>query len=293
MKIQIPKKILFSFLITLSLSTAHAQSFGGFFSGLKNRIIEANKELPSKDLQEVDDSILNLTGAVAPDVKWMMISIIKNNFLEQVVFPIKNGIYETHVSLQDGPGIYDIKLFTNSNTNRNVNYTQIKTFSVENTDHTDRSFLLPTLKAQSDDIRIKDLVRVLTINATNDEEAFLAIYEYVTSTIKFDFASYNDPSLRVDNNAINTLTTSKAVCEGFTNLIAAMSRAYGIRTKVIIGKANASAASSSHAWNEVLLQDEWKNVDATWDAQLGNRRYLFMNNDAFSLDHVKEYETKY
>ena len=41
MKIQITKKILFSFLLTLSLNTANAQGFGGFLSGLKNKIIEA------------------------------------------------------------------------------------------------------------------------------------------------------------------------------------------------------------------------------------------------------------
>lgn len=296
MKIQITKKILFSFLLTLSLNTANAQGFGGFLSGLKNKIIEATKEipkeLPSNEIQEVDDSLLNLQGTLAPNVKWMMISIMKNNFLEQVVLPIKDGYYETRVSLQDGAGIYDISLYTNSNVDRNVNYTQVKKFSVENTDINDRSYLLPTLKVQSDDVRIKDLAESITKNATNDEEAFLAIYKYVTSEIKYDFESYNDRSLRIDNNAINTLTNSKAVCEGFSNLIAALSRAYGIRTKVIYGKGSSSAASNSHAWNEVFLQDEWKNVDATWDSQLGDSRYLFMNTDKFEIDHIKELETK-
>lgn len=293
MKIQILKKILFSFLLTISFNTAHAQNFSSFFNGLKDKINEVAKENTFKELQEIDNSLLSLKGRVAPNVKWMMISIVKNNFLDQIVFPIKDGYYETRLPLQDGAGVYDIILYANSNIDRNASYTQVKKISVENTDTNDMSFLLPTSKVQSDDDRIINLVKNLTINAQNDEEAFLSIYQYVTSTIKYDYAGLNDPTLRMDYNAINTLVYSKAVCEGYANLLAAMSRAYGIRTKVIIGTAINSAGSTLHAWNEVFLHDEWKFVDATWDAQFSSQPYLFMNAKAFATDHFKEIETKY
>ena len=222
-----------------------------------------------------------------------MISITKNDFVEQLVLPIENGSYDTRLSLQNGAGVYDITLYTNSNIERSANYTYVKKFSVENTDLIDRSFLLPTPKVQSEDEVIKVLVKGLTENAENEEEAFLAIYDYVTATIKYDYEALNDRSLRMDYNAVNTLTYSKALCEGYANLIAAMARAYGIRTKVITGMAKTSSGGGSHAWNEVFINGEWKLVDATWDAILSARTYLFMDTETFSINHIKEKETLY
>lgn len=307
MKTNKTKTLLLSLLLTMSLNVAHAQGLNDVFNGIKNKITEGAKAAKdaakdAKDARDakvsddktVDNSLLNITGSISPDVKWVMIVIKKNNFKEQLSFAANNGLYQARVSLQDGAGVYDIELYANKNTDRYTSYTQFKKFTVENTDSRDMSFLLPTFKAQVDDPRIKDLVASLTKDARDDEEAFLAIYKYITSTIKYDHASLNNGSyVTKDYNAINTLLNSTAVCEGYANLLAAMSRAYGIRTKVIFGQAKIATGYGAHAWNEVLINDEWKFVDSTWDAGRKNQPYLFMDGDLFSRDHIKETEMKY
>jgi hypothetical protein len=311
------KTLLLSLLLALSLNVAHADNFGNIFNGIKDKISDAGKvlneklaierklrekELREKELSDkavvdetiVDNSLLELTGVVSTDVKWLMIQITKNDFQEQLIIAVNNGLYQTRISLQDGAGAYDIALYLNTNIERYTNYTLFKKFTVENSDIRDMSFLLPTLKVQADDPRIKDLVASLTKDARDDEEAFLAIYKYVTSTIKYDYVSLNNGTVgKKDYNAINTLLSSIAVCEGYANLLAAMSRAYGIRTKVIFGQAKTTSGNGAHAWNEVFIHDEWRVVDATWDAGSKKQIYLFMNTERFALDHIKETEMKY
>lgn len=300
MKINKTKTLLLTLALTMSLSTAHAQSFGSIVSGIKDKITNAGGiAVPAKpkalsDDQIVDNSMLSFGGSVAPDVKWLMIIIKKNDFKEQLTVAVNNGFYQTRISLQDGPGIYDIELYSNTNEERYTSYLQFKKFSVENTDSRDMSFLLPTFKVQSTDDRIKDLVANITQNAQNEEEAFLAIYKYVTSTIKYDYVSLNNGKyVTKDYNAVNTLLSSTAVCEGYANLLAAMSRAYGIRAKVVIGLGKTPTGSGLHAWNEVFINDEWKVADSTWDAGRKNQPYLFMNPEKFALDHIKESESLY
>lgn len=299
MKIQKSKTLLLSLLLAMSLNVAHAQGLNDVFNGIKNKISDAGKAAKDKaaavsDDKVVSNSLLELAGTVDPDVKWLMVVIKKNDFKEQLSFAVNNGIYQTRVSLQDGAGVYDIELYSNKNFDRYTSYMRFKKFTVENTDSRDMSFLLPTFKAQVDDPRIKNLVASLTKDAQNDEEAFLAIYKYITSTIKYDHASLNDGSyVKKDYNAINTLLNSTAVCEGYSNLLAAMSRAYGIRTKVIFGQAKVPSGYGAHAWNEVLINDEWKVVDSTWDAGRKNQPYLFMDPEIFARDHIKETEMNY
>lgn len=322
MKYQNTKHLILSLAIALSVNVAQAQSFGDTFSGFKNKVTEAAKaaaaaaEKAAKAAAEkvsestdsgsqnsgtktsifkssdkvVADSILVVTEKVPADIKWVMVMVQKGEFSEQLLYPVVNGEFSASVSLQDGAGLYDIGIYTNKNENRYTSYTQLKKFKADNSDIRDMQYLLPTPKAQMDDPRIVELVKELTKDAQDEEEAFLAIYNYITKTIKYDYVSLRDGSyVKIDYSALYTLENSTAVCEGYANLLAAMSRAYGIKTKVIFGKGRVEA----HAWNEVYIHDEWRLVDATWDAGRKNSLYLFMSEEDFSKDHTKEMVMKY
>lgn len=289
MKIQKSKTLLLSLILSLTLNVAQAQVFGGIF-GKKNKSSSSTTE----KLLEVNNSLFNLEGSTAPDDKWMFIIIQKDNYREELLLPIENGRYQTTISLQAGAGIYDIDIRLTKNPNKITKYAFFKKVLVENLDSRDMSFLLPTFKVQSDDSRIIALVKEITQNARDDEEAFRAIYKFVTAQIKYDYESYKDNSYaQKDYNAVNTLINSMAVCEGYANLVAAMSRAYGIRAKVVVGLGQTSKVSGHHAWNEVFIHDEWKFVDATWDAVYKHQPYLFMEGEKFATEHIKERETTF
>ena len=278
MKIQKIFTILFSFVIILFSNIASAQVVWGS---------------TNSNMETVDDSLLDLNGSLANGNSWLMIRIGKNNYSKIELLPVNNGLYKTRISLQDGPGLYSVELYS-ADTKFSTTYQFHKLITVENRDSRDMSFLLPTFKVQSGDDRIKKLALSITKNAQNDEEAFIAIYKYVTKTIKYDYAALADNSYaKKDYNAINTLLNSIAVCEGYANLVAALSRAYGIRTKVIFGSATNSLGTFTHGWNEVFINEQWKLVDATWDSIQKGYSYLFMDAKEFAIEHTKETEMNY
>ena len=288
--------ILLLSLFTIFLSNSANAQFYGNLNGLNDKLknaIEKIKKPPTSNNETVDNSLLEVSGSVSQETKWVMINIRKDNYSDQQIIPVTNGLYETQISLQDGAGLYNIELYS-SQVRHSNNYLNFGKMTVENTDLRDMSFLLPTSKAQSDDERIIKLVESLTKHSKNDKEAFIAIYKYVTSKIQYDHSAANDGSYaNKDYNAVNTLLSSLAVCEGYANLVAAMSRAYGIRAKVIFGQGVINFGYIAPAWNEVFINNKWELVDATWDYAYKKNIYLFMSPEVFARDHLKNTEMKY
>ena len=294
MKIKHSKFFLLSLTLILSLNVAQAQSLGSFFNRIKQKINETQKNILERNVtfeKTTDNSLVVINDTIAFDVRKVMIIIRKDNFSEQLVFNVDNGLFQKRLSLKNGAGIYDIEVYTHITNENDRNFEFHKRFLVENTDTRDMSYLLPSHKVQLDDVRIKNLVAKVTKNARNDNEAFMAIYGYITSTIKYDYASARDNSYHFkDYSAVNTLLNLQATCEGYTNLLAAMARAYGIRTKVIHGVGIINWESSIHAWNEVFINNEWKVVDPTWDTfnkkNYKKKPFLFMDYKTFSQSHM-------
>lgn len=294
MKIQKSKTFLLSLILTTFMSAsnfAHAQSFGDVLSGLKTKVTEAAKTGKAATASEdkvVDNSLLEISGQTTADTKWVMVLIKKGSYEEKISFAAPAGKYLTRVALQDDAGVYEVELYKNSNADRYTSYTQFKKFKVENTDSRDMSFLLPTERVQSDDPKIVSLVHNLTKDAQSDEEAFTIIYKYITTTVRYDTASVKDGSYAHKMyDAVTVLENPIAVCMGYSNLLAAMSRAYGIRTKVIYGTAIMAYGPASHAWNEVLINDEWRMVDATWDEGRKVLIHLSMDPAEFGKRHTE------
>ena len=294
MKTQKLNIFLFGFIFIIFSSTVSAQInvVRKIVRKKAQEPIEKISNLQNSNNQIVNDSLLDLKGTLANGNNWLMIQITKNNFTQQEFIPVINGNYDARISLQDGPGIYSVGIFKGDTKYGSYIYHGLLT--IENRDERDMRFLLPTLKVASDDERIKSLALSLTKDAQNDEEAFIAIYKYVTKNIKYDYGVVEDGTYaQIDFNALYTLQNSKAVCEGYANLVAALSRAYGIRTKVIFGSATNSLGTFPHGWNEVFINDQWKLVDPTWDSIRQDYTYLFMDAQEFAKEHTKEIEMMY
>lgn len=309
MKIQKSKAILLSLVLTTFIGAsniAHAQNFGDVFSGFKNKVAEAAnaaaeaaakagkttttkiKTASISDDRIVNNSLLEITGQTTADTKWVMVLIRKGSYEEKISYAALGGQFKFRVALQDDAGVYEVELYKNSDENRYTSYTQFKKFKVENTDSRDMSFLLPTDRVQSDDPRVVSLVKEVTKDAQSDEEAFVAIYKYVAATVRYDNASLKDGSYATKMyDALSVIENPIAVCMGYSNLLAAMSRAYGIRTKIIYGTAIMSYGPAAHAWNEVLINDEWRMADATWDEGRKVMTYLFMDPAEFGVRHAE------
>lgn len=62
------------------------------------------------------------------------------------------------------------------------------------------------------------------------------------------------------------LATKQGICYDYSSLFAGILRSQGIPTKLV--KGYKSDLGTYHAWNEVLIDGEWKVIDTTYDAAL-------------------------
>lgn len=70
------------------------------------------------------------------------------------------------------------------------------------------------------------------------------------------------------NSAYGVLVTGFGQCEGYAAAMSALCDKAGIPNYTAFGE---TAEGVSHAWNKVLLNDNWYNVDCTWDDPIISR----------------------
>lgn len=104
----------------------------------------------------------------------------------------------------------------------------------------------------------------LTKNAKNDGEKIKAVYDYVTKNIKYDWDIVDKLPPRYIPNIENTYKSNKGICYDYSALFAGMLRSVGVETKLVKGYRD--GINEYHAWNEVLVNGEWKIVDTTYSA---------------------------
>ena len=175
-------------------------------------------------------------------------------------------------------------------------------------------YLRPSEGIQSDDPQIIETARKITDGVSGDYKKALALHDWVCNNIYYNYDAYYGKAEFGDNSALGVLKSHKSVCEGYSNLLAALLRASGIPAKKISGYALGISGGdtfpaevlsgngeANHAWNEAFLDDRWVVIDSTWDS--GNRfenggtasssgcyqhRYFDISRELLSLDHTAE-----
>lgn len=143
-------------------------------------------------------------------------------------------------------------------------------------------YTMPTSDIQSDNPAIIQLANSITAGLTDDYEKTLAIHDWVCDEIYYDYDVHEERTYIDDYSALGTLNARRSVCEGYSNLMAALLRAEGIPARKVSGFAFGSYSQgyspemnddgtikTNHAWNEVYADGRWIIIDATWDS--GNK----------------------
>lgn len=139
--------------------------------------------------------------------------------------------------------------------------------------------------------RVKAIHDFVALRLTYDQDALAKI-------IAGDYA--NVPSQEADA----VFASRTAVCEGYARLMVALGKAANLEIAYVTGHIRdasrrlvadgdtikAGLQGSSHAWNAVLIDDEWLLIDTTWDDPIGARSpvettYLFTPPQLFAYDH--------
>jgi transglutaminase-like putative cysteine protease len=271
-----------------------------------------SNESTAPSIPVTSDSSYQVPGTVPENARWLAVSAKKDG--KEVSFTYISatpGAPLPTVHLSDGPGIYTVTLYKSGGirvTDEQVR--SFKTIQVQNEDTRDHQNLLPSLAVQSDAPEIVALAQQLTEGLQTDREKAYAIFHWIAKTIEYDEVGQKDKSYTAKSlDALTVLQSKLTVCEGYSNLYAALLRAVGIRSKVIIGKAFTHGRPSDvspaqvcekddesrwygHAWNAVYVDNRWILVDSTLAALYNGAEGTINDNfdrkeDEFSYSHQK------
>ena len=118
------------------------------------------------------------------------------------------------------------------------------------------SYLSPSYLIQSEDELIKSQAREIIEDERDPAKAAETINSWVFKNLKKE-GTVSLP------NALDVLKTKKGDCNEHAALFAALARAAGIPTKLVMGTIYIDGRFYYHAWNEVYL-GRWVAVDSTY-----------------------------
>ncbi len=202
-------------------------------------------------------------------VKWVRVYITGNGKTEDSFFSMGPGErFDKTIPLRHGRGSYQFQIMTSVQEIKYSQYAVEHTGTFMNSSAVVLDAIAPSCDVQSDAPEIVDLAQSLTQGLQTEMEKAKAIHDWVSSHIAYDVDSYFQNTYASKNwDALSVLRSGKAICFGYSNLTAALYRAIGLESKVVIGQADVYQQGwSDHAWNEVKVDGRWVAMDTTWDA---------------------------
>lgn len=106
-------------------------------------------------------------------------------------------------------------------------------------------------------------------------ERVRAAHDLLCELTEYDYEYFNggrDEAHRI----LGFFIRQKVVCDGYANVYQWMLEYIGIKSYVVVGY-----AQEAHAWNKVLLEEVWYNVDVCWADTVSNQEKYFLKSDAW------------
>ena len=156
-------------------------------------------------------------------------------------------------------------------------------------------------KETFDKDRAVEKVTSEVLNATknmSDPDKVAYVFDYLCDKITYTDSEAGNFSL------YEVLVEGRAVCEGYAKAFYHLMDQMGIRAEYKVGDTKSGGAQGestgiSHAWNRVMLEDEWYYLDVTWgDTYPRDYDYLFaersfMDESRYLNDDGQHIGTKY
>lgn len=130
------------------------------------------------------------------------------------------------------------------------------------------------------DMEITKIIDDIINNSMSDYDKVKVINDYIINRYEYD---YDLKSV----SAYSSLTTSKAVCQGYSMTAYKMFNNAGIESRIVVG----TARGISHSWNLVKIDGRWYHIDITNnDSKNGNKYFLV--NDQFLINNDYKWDEK-
>lgn len=127
-----------------------------------------------------------------------------------------------------------------------------------------------------------------TVEMQGDQmSTFMQIVQKLSHKISYDYGVINDEENKIktnrsatSRNLIGGLLEGKCVCAGYAEIMRNILPCVGMEAVIKRG--------DRHAWNQVKINDEWFNIDLTWDRDRivkGQEPVYLLKSDADFKDH--------
>lgn len=145
------------------------------------------------------------------------------------------------------------------------------------------------------DPAIVSLAQKITEGETDDMQKLHSVHDWVAGNITYDQAGILPLGLTSPDsmNDLTVLKTGTGICQGYSDLTAALLLSLGIKTKVVAGTAyvQATGVHGEHAWNKAYVNGRWVILDTTWDAgSPPSEQYFDPDPAVFAQDHEESAE---
>lgn len=128
----------------------------------------------------------------------------------------------------------------------------------------------------------------------SEYEKVKAIHDYIVNTTEYDHYNLENDSIPdIDYTAKGVLENKIAVCRGYAEAFKLLMNELDIECEILTGKAD----NISHAWNVVKIDDEWYQIDCTFDdpvttdgVKTNTLRYdyFLVTDEQMYLDHIPD-----
>jgi len=164
--------------------------------------------------------------------------------------------------LQMGSGKYNVSIM-GSNDGRRFRLISEDSFNV--TLEENAVFLSASQTVNWDEeSKVAIVANDLIKEAKTNQEKLEIIHTYVINNVRYDYAKAQALPKGYIPSPVSTLDEGFGICYDFASLLASMLRSVDIPTKLV--KGYSSYTPVYHAWNEVLIEEDWLVVDASTDS---------------------------
>jgi transglutaminase-like putative cysteine protease len=141
---------------------------------------------------------------------------------------------------------------------------------------------------QEVDDKVEEIIESLNIDSeTSEYDKVKAVYDYICSNVRYDHVHENNSHYHKDSTAYAALVKKYASCQGYAVAVFRLLKELGIECNIETGTGtNNQGEDEFHAWNKVLVDGEYYNIDATWDAGKDEYQYFLIKDEEF-VNHKK------
>lgn len=141
---------------------------------------------------------------------------------------------------------------------------------------------------------VEEIAGVVTKSLTLPDEKARALYIWISQNIRYDVEQMNTSELYFDAREIidEVLKTRKGICQHYAELFHACCKLAGVESYIITGytKLNNEISPLGHAWNAIVIDSKFYNIDVTWAAgYLQNGKYIHKFRDEFFMISPAEF----